>query len=190
MSSRAIPFISILLFLMVLELQGLGQEQLGHVGLSWHLTGLVKLRTVRMLAIDCHGREVGRCARVILLGRPRQIGLQVRILVRREASRFQGRFIHGLRQVRSIDHIGPICHDRELYSVDIRSKLLIDSIFILDRLIDVDVMLVDEAQELGAPLAKQPRLAIVVRDSILWNWHLYDLLKPGAFMLDVGSIHA
>ena len=71
MSSRAIPFISILLLLMVLELQGLGQEQLGHVGLPWHLTGLVKLRTVRMLAIDYHGREVGRRARVILLGRPR-----------------------------------------------------------------------------------------------------------------------
>ena len=82
MSSRAIPFISILLLLVVLELQGLGQEQLGHVGLPWHLTGLVKLRAVRVLAIDCHGWEVGRRARVILLGRPRQIGLQVCILVR------------------------------------------------------------------------------------------------------------
>ena len=37
-------------------------------------------------------------------------------------------------------------------------------------------MLVDEAEELGAPLAKQPRLAIVIRDGILWKWHLYDLL--------------
>ena len=51
-------------------------------------------------------------------------------------------------------------------------------------------MLVDEAQELGAPLAKQPRLAIVIRDSILWNWNLYDLLKPGAMLFDVGGIHA
>ena len=66
----------------------------------------------------------------------------------------------------------------------------IESIFILDRLFDVDVMLVDEAQELGAPLAKQPRLAIVIRDSILWNWNLYDLLKPGAMLFDVGGIHA
>ena len=37
MSSWAIPFISIL-FLLVLELQGLGQEQLGHVSrLTGHL---------------------------------------------------------------------------------------------------------------------------------------------------------
>ena len=50
--------------------------------LPWHLTGLIKLRTVRMLAIDCHGWEVGRRARVVLLGRPRQIGLEVSILVR------------------------------------------------------------------------------------------------------------
>ena len=51
-------------------------------------------------------------------------------------------------------------------------------------------MLVDEAQELGAPLAKQPRLAIVIRDSVLWNGNFYDLLKPRALMLGVGSVHA
>ena len=82
MRGRAIPLISILLLLLVLELQGLGQEQLGHVGLPWILTGLVKLGTVRMLAIDCHGWEVRRRARVILLRRPRQVGLKLFILVR------------------------------------------------------------------------------------------------------------
>ena len=82
MGSRAIPLISILFLLLVLELQGLGQEQLGHVGLPWILTGLVQLGTVRMLAIDCHGWEVGRRAGVILLRRPRQIRLKLFILVR------------------------------------------------------------------------------------------------------------
>ena len=51
-------------------------------------------------------------------------------------------------------------------------------------------MLVDEAEELGAPLAEQPRLTVVVRDRILWNRYLYDLLKPRALMMGVGVIHA
>jgi len=88
-------------------------------------------------------------------------------------------FVERLGQVWSVDSIRSVGHNRKFDSIHVSSEAIRDSIFILNRLVNVNVMFVNKAQQLGTTSMQQTRLTIIICDRILRNNGLGHLLDLG-----------
>jgi len=151
-------------YIFVLEVEIVGQEELGHMGITsiLILPRWIKLATVSLCSLDSHGLVAGPTS-IFLLLTVDQLILKVSI------SSWHHRWLFILSascQILSLNSVRSIGHHWDFFTLHIAHEILWDTIWLLEALLYHHVVLANQTEQLMASLVQQSSLMVFYSSSM------------------------